>query len=564
MSIPHISSFETQIQHLGHLRNRLFAHDPSIDKGNYFNLCVALGLQLTGQPEERDYSYIYLWSGNCFKNGIGTKQDEANAIAQYKKGADLGNLQCKIRLAEFYHEDFTEESNANLFNWCFQAATQLVDEDLKLQKKYSYIYMWLGELFADAQNTDTANIWYEKGAALEDLQCAIYRVESFYDEVFHAPSPENKSDLFSWTIKVVHMLKEHPDKLEYSHLYNWLGDCCRNGIGTKVNIEAAKHWFEKGAASGNLACKINLALLYETETKENPSQENKTSYFHWCTEAVSQLEEEPQDLKVKYSFLYNWLGNCYKSGIGVALDSEMAINLFEKGAILNFFYCKKNLADLYYSKLLEIPSQKNKAEAFRWCCEAVLQLNQTPTLQVEFSRLYFWLATCFESAIGTEKNMARAIYWYEKGAELGNSRCMIRLAGYYREQIDMVPDEVIPPIMAPLPAYQEEEQQPIQVYSYPQLEVNHVLSNNRNVQLRNAFHWCLAAANQLDNEKQLRTEFPYIYWWLTQYYDAENFYEDGRNTLHDPLLAGYYGSLAIEAGYILENEQNGIEPPPEV
>ncbi len=460
-----------QIESAITLTERLCAGQP-INQVYYFRLCTQLGLQLKGSSQERTNSNIYLWSGNCHKNGIGTKRNEATAIVQYTKGAALGNLECMIQLAILHDPDThvpTLENNNVFFHWCTLAVNQ-------------------------------------------------YEIEA----------PTYSEDL----------------RKIYSYLYTWFGNCYYIGFGTAVNIETAKFWFEKGAALGNFSCKNNLADIYNTERSTNPSLENKAAFFKWCSQAAEQLEHH-QDLEMEYSYLYNWLGDCYNNGSGTAVNIETAKYWFEKGAALGNLSCKINLAILFSKERQINSSPENNAGCFEWCAQAISQLEfegrRDPKEQYSF--LYNWLATCFKSAIGTEQNMSAATYWYERGAELGNSICMIRLAGFYRNKI--YPNEAIPQIKPPL---REQDQQLIQANSHPDLKMEYQFPDDREELLRRAFNWCFKAADQLDKTEQLKAKYSHIYWWLSQYYASPNFLED-ETTVYDPVKAVDYSNRARTAGY---------------
>src|SRR5436190_248752 len=83
-------------------------------------------------------------------------------------------------------------------------------------------------------------------------------------------------------------------------------------------------------------------------------------------------------------------------------------------------YAQFNLANSYYNGE---GTEKNLEKAFYWYQKAAENGN---------NNAMYNLARCYKNREGTEKNLEKALHWYQKAAENGNNNAMNSLAKCYK------------------------------------------------------------------------------------------------------------------------------------
>ena len=108
------------------------------------------------------------------------------------------------------------------------------------------------------------------------------------------------------------------------------------------------------------------------------------------------------------------LGYAYDRGIGVKLDKKKAERLYRTAADRGDAFAQNNLAVL-------LDSQDKFEEAFRYFALAADQ---------GYTSGEFNLGICYRDGDGTEVDLGKARYWFERAAAKGNeraTRCLARL-----------------------------------------------------------------------------------------------------------------------------------------
>tara|TARA_R110000868_G_scaffold71713_2_gene209708 strand:- start:36035 stop:37348 length:1314 start_codon:yes stop_codon:yes gene_type:complete len=99
-----------------------------------------------------------------------------------------------------------------------------------------------------------------------------------------------------------------------------LGILYKDGIGTSLNFNKAKIWFEKAFDGGNDKAAYSLGYIY-LKGLGNIQQD--------YSKAIEWFE------KSSYPMAKHWLAKCYYHGYGVALDKEKALELLANNPIVN-------------------------------------------------------------------------------------------------------------------------------------------------------------------------------------------------------------------------------------
>ena len=119
---------------------------------------------------------------------------------------------------------------------------------------------------------------------------------------------------------------------------------------------------------------------------------------------------------------YNNLGACYEYGCNVAVDKNMALQYYRKGADLGSKKARENLGKLLTNLADEYDKAGNPEMSFRLLSEAVTTENAVAQCDLGYSYL---------KGIGTSKDYAKALYWFEKSAAQGNATAYNNLAVCY-------------------------------------------------------------------------------------------------------------------------------------
>ena len=272
------------------------------------------------------------------------------------------------------------------------------------------------------QDYQKAFMWFEK-AASKDYYGAYSNVAYCYEFGRYVAKDYTKA------YENYKIAAEHGD--DYS--MNKLGYFYEQGKGIVVNNELSFKWFLASAKNGNKDSQFKAARFYELG--KGVSKDYKQANY-WYEKAVSQ----------GHALAMNNLGYNYQYGYGVETDLKRAFELFEKSAMQNDKYGCTNLAHMYdsgkyvkqdyvtaykwYLKGAELGHEsamnmlgqynlhgrgrdKDYVTAVKWYKKAI---ETNPNL----SSAYCNLGYCYEFGFGIEKDLNKALEFYEKSANLGN------------------------------------------------------------------------------------------------------------------------------------------------
>ncbi|UCC55517.1 MAG: sel1 repeat family protein [Gammaproteobacteria bacterium] len=151
---------------------------------------------------------------------------------------------------------------------------------------------------------DKAIEWYTKAAA-QDNQKAVSRLELM----------RANETRFSRT-------EARAARGDVDNQYD-LGNMYEKGIGTRINYQQARDWYEKAAAAGHAGASFNLGLMYHEGA--GIGQDNKTAYA-WFRDAAGKGSTPAQ----------YYLGKLYAAGTGVNKDYAAALEWYSKAAAGGF------------------------------------------------------------------------------------------------------------------------------------------------------------------------------------------------------------------------------------
>lgn len=175
------------------------------------------------------------------------------------------------------------------------------------------------------------------------------------------------------------------------------------GLGVERNPDKARYWIEKAAESGSMDAQFELGFkCYNRDT-------DYAKAVQWFRKAAYNGHAEAQ-------FYY---AQMFFEGNGVAEDHKEALRWMEKSAQKGFSTALFNCAVFYESG---VGTAVDKAAAYNYYAKlAETKLSEDDTAKELFvMRASVKCAQMCYDGDGIPENTAKALYWYEKAAELGN------------------------------------------------------------------------------------------------------------------------------------------------
>lgn len=162
-----------------------------------------------------------------------------------------------------------------------------------------------------------------------------------------------------------------------------------------TNLREAIGWYGKAAELGNEIAQSSLARLCRLDITD-PDGEAKSQYWEMVIRAKSR---EPEALFE--------LGRYQVRGYGTKADTEAGIDNITKAGEAGYLAAQLFLGDWYVA---ESNPEKVPLQAFSWRVRAAINQDAKGCIKTAY---------CYQAGIGVAKDKLRAIYWLERGAELG-------------------------------------------------------------------------------------------------------------------------------------------------
>ena len=229
--------------------------------------------------------------------------------------------------------------------------------------------------------------------ASRDAGCKIVLVEDRMD----APNlfDEDKQ-------KILKELKEIATTSPYHWVDYYIGLWYQKGLGGEENKTHAVVWYLKSIQGGNAHAMNNLGFAYRNGILGLTQSSTKACEYY-------ALAAEKGHALARYN-----LGNNYKNGIGVEIDFNRCVELYEQSAKQGRVDAQFNLARIYrYGSLdnedgnpMTIPV--NHPLCFKWALTAAKQ---------GYIGGQAYTAECYDEGRGVAPNLESAFEWYIKAAE---------------------------------------------------------------------------------------------------------------------------------------------------
>lgn len=188
-----------------------------------------------------------------------------------------------------------------------------------------------------------------------------------------------------------------------------VGRLYRFGQGVARDLDEAIRWLQKAAEKNDSLGKLNLGLLYEEEG-------NPQAAFKFYRQAAEQ------GLANAMFKLYQ----CYRNGVGVAVDRNEARKWLEKGAEAGSAWAQTELGYLYEYPPFDDDTNKLRV---RYMFQAVKWYQRAADQKLADGQYY--LGLCYLEGKGVEKDEEHGLELIRNAADQGHSRSVSELAELY-------------------------------------------------------------------------------------------------------------------------------------
>ena len=349
--------------------------------------------------------------GQFFIDGIGTEHDEAAGQAWLRRGADLGNADCMIVLAQSLRKT----------NW--NAARPLLEQALTVGKTIAHLTL---------ADIDPQRKLYHLEQALASENPYAY---ALYGEflVKQGQTETEKAQHAQW----VHRAAKEGDVYGCMLLSTWYS---AGKAGCTKDPEVANYWMRKGADLGSAACYSLLGHhgFYAEEGKQDFLADLRRASMlgdHWSQSLLGwhgvwrgqtvQAQEEGvfwlrTAARSGYKPAMFRLSEALRVGRGTELDNAQAIAWLEQGAELGHSECQSALG---LALLKGEITEHNPARAHDLFQIASLQGNAWAT---------YLLGATYEHGDGVARDLKMALKYFKEASELGDTWATYKVgAAYY-------------------------------------------------------------------------------------------------------------------------------------
>ena len=188
-------------------------------------------------------------------------------------------------------------------------------------------------------------------------------------------------------------------------LLNKLAMCYSHGLGVSKSKEMAKDIYLKSYEMGDVTGGYNLALILIKE-------ENYLQAIKYLTYGVYKDH-------IKSTLL---LADLYGNGLGVIKNRDIAISLYNKVLENGDYSVYDKIGKLYYL-------DKDYFNAFKYFSLGAKKLDP---------EALYHLGICYCKAEGTPRDIKKAIYYYELGANANHVKCIKNLIFHYENGVGVI------------------------------------------------------------------------------------------------------------------------------
>jgi hypothetical protein len=384
----------------------------------------ALPLLLNAANAGKMSAAFYL--GYMYDQGLGVAQDYSTARRWYEQAAAAGDEVALNNLAVMYGTGHGVPVNV-------RTALQLYRRSAAAG--YATAFYNIARYYEDGRGVTadkaTAIAWYKKAAVRGDAN-ALQQLERFgeTDAVTWAKADpaealrvgldrynrNQRAEAFNPLLRAVASGKTEA-ALQLGYLYS-------HGLGTSVDYEDARFWYEKAAATGDLVAMNNLGTLY---TNGNGVPSDFKIALDWYRKAAAGA----------YPSAFFNIGLSYERGEGVTLDKAAAVGWYKKAATRGDASALQALERLGETdavtwakadpdEALKVGIDRYKGNQSAESFNPLLRAGAAGKSDAAFELGYL-----YAHGLGTPVEYDDARLWYEKAAATGDTMAMNNLGVLY-------------------------------------------------------------------------------------------------------------------------------------
>ena len=272
--------------------------DSAYKRGDY-----ATVLQLMRPMADAGNTRAQTYLGVLYDNGQGVPQDDAQAVAWYRKAADQGDPRAQTNLGAAYETGRgVARDLGQAAEWYRKAAGQ----------QHAAAEHILGKMYATGrgvpQDYGQAAEWFRK-AADHGYAAAQFNLAYLYGE--GRGVPQDRGQALAWYRKAAEQ--------GHTGAQTNLGTAYEAGQGVERDFAQAAAWYRKAADHGNAVAQYNLGNLYGSG-RGVPQDYGQA--MAWYRKAAAQ----------DHALAGASLGHAYDVGRGVPQDPAQAANWYRKAA----------------------------------------------------------------------------------------------------------------------------------------------------------------------------------------------------------------------------------------
>ncbi len=378
-----------------------------IDKGDKLAECFIMRMYALGQgPIKKDIhrakdmgSYLLPWLrdvielndlssiyiryliGVCYAEGLGTTQDQREAVRWCRQSAEEGYAAAQAYLGYCYFSGLGVPRNPDeAVKWYRMGADQ----------GYAPAQCNLGLCYEQGlgvpMNAETAVKWYRLSADQGDC-AALYNLGYCYEKGLGVPEDIREA---------VRFYKCSAGAGYTAAQYN-LGVCYYFGTGVDQNMEQSVTWYRIAAEKGFAPAQCNLGLCYENG---HGIEKDLEEAVYWYRQATEQ----------GHPAAAYYLGFCYFSGMGVDKSVEEAVKYYKLSSEKKYPPALNNLGFCYFNGL-GVP--KNYSMAVKY---------YRSSAELGYAPAQYNMGYCYEKGYGVITKTQNIIRWYRIAAENGSEK----------------------------------------------------------------------------------------------------------------------------------------------
>ncbi len=239
-----------------------------------FNQDYSEALSYYQKASEANDSYADYRIAKMYIKGEGVNADIINAEKYLLKAINRVTL-ANYDLAELYENnpETFQKSSDTIYSLYQKALDELLQQEQNSHDAFTEIR--IASMYLNGKGTniniDEAVKWFEKSAEQGNPDAA-YQLGYIYSSEKYALSDIAKSNKY-YAAALSDYEKAEEENSNATAEYR-IGLIYLNGLGVDKNIDKAVHWFSKSTSNGNASAAYKLAVLYDegTEVTKNPEK----------------------------------------------------------------------------------------------------------------------------------------------------------------------------------------------------------------------------------------------------------------------------------------------------